>query len=131
MFITYQYTRPLRYTYKVSKLQHIVFVAALLFISLVPLSASALGLSFGGRIVAIYPTCLNGGIWVAISPAGPHQPFYIWTPATLTYSAGPPKSIGQQILGVADIPYVCVVSWYPYVQLVGERIQFMGSSPTL
>lgn len=104
------------------------FVATITLIGslLTPLSASALGFSFGGRITAITP-CANGAIWITIVPAGPFQPFYIWTPGTITYSAGPPSHPGQEVLGVADIPYVCYIP--PFIFLYGQRMQIVGTSP--
>ena len=92
--------------------------------------SSAAHPSFGGRIVAIYPYCLNAAVWITIVPAGGDpNPFYIWTPATITFSAGPPKSIGQQVLGLAiTAPYQCVVSYYPYVALTGQPMFTLGTS---
>ncbi|MCC7500871.1 hypothetical protein IT396_03705 [Candidatus Nomurabacteria bacterium] len=102
-------------------------LGVMLFVLLIPSPAAALGVSFGGRIVAVTP-CIGGlgpSIWVKIIPAGIFPVAYVWTPLTLTYLAGPPRNIGQQVLGVADTPYVCKVGTVP---LVGLRMQIVGTS---
>ncbi|MDO8518206.1 MAG: hypothetical protein Q7S26_02870 [bacterium] len=72
---------------------------------LMPLSASALGLSFGGvRIVSIN-YCKNGGINIIIVPAGLFPISYIYTPGTIGL---PPTHIGQAILGLyLPVLYAC------------------------
>lgn len=94
---------------------------------LAPLSASALGVSFGGRIVTVIPciSVLGPSLHVTIVPAGLFPTSYIWTPATLTFLAGPPRNPGQQVLGVADIPYTCAVGKIPFF---GLRMQMIGTS---
>lgn len=97
---------------------------------LVPLSASAAGFSFGGKVITVLP-CSGGMLHVTIIPAGAFPVTYIWTPFTITKSVGPPLP-GGQILGVADIPFVCFVGAgflsLP-VPLFGFRMQFIGTSP--
>jgi len=91
-------------------------------------------LSFGGRITSIYPACQNGGIWVLVVQPPPKQPSVIaviWTPATKTYLAGPPRNIGQQLLGRFDVPYQCVISYTPYSALPGMRMTMVGTSPAI
>ncbi len=99
-----------------------------------PLSASAF-VSFGGRIVSVIP-CSGGMHHVTISSArvgafGAPE-FYIWTPFTITKLQGPPISIGQQILGLADIPFVCFLGGGGFfsspVPLYGLRMQIVGTS---
>ena len=88
--------------------------------------------SFGGRIAYLYTQCLNGAIYAYVIQPPPKQPSaiaVIWTPATITYRWGPPKSIGQSILGLFDSPYQCVVSYYPYYALSGLRMRMIGTSP--
>ena len=101
------------------------FVAgSLLALTLVvPLSASAAFFSFGGRVLAVTPC--SSGLYVTIFPAGIFPIAYIWTPATITFSAGPPRTPGQQILGLYDIPYVCFVGKVP---LFGLRMFMVGTS---
>ena len=97
---------------------------------LFPVSANALGFSFGGRIIKVVP-CVSGlgpSLHVPIKPAGVFAPMYIWTPATLTGLFGPPRTIGQQVLGIADIPYVCVIPVKPPIILPGLRMQIVGTS---
>jgi hypothetical protein len=130
-----------------------------------PASASAAvsGLSFGGKIAAFVPCLSYSGPaqFVTIVPApATKQTFYIWTPMTLRgvpapgllplYPPSPnpdppPYVIGQQILGIADIPYFCCpppsiptapfscqIPFYPYwipvPPLLGERMQWANQS---
>ncbi len=95
---------------------------------LAPLSASALGASFGGRVVTMVPCIspLGPSIWFTIVPASLYPVFsFIWTPATATFLAGPPTHPGQQVLGVADVPFGCKVGIVPFV---GQRVQVIGTS---
>lgn len=93
-----------------------------------PAVAHAGLLSFGGRVVAVVP-CKPGFLWVSIISARSATPgvpeFYIWTPFTLTFMAGPPRNPGQQILGTADVPATCFVGTIP---LYGLRMQMVGTS---
>ncbi|KKW36245.1 hypothetical protein A2852_00905 [Candidatus Adlerbacteria bacterium RIFCSPHIGHO2_01_FULL_54_23] len=85
-----------------------------------PLHASALGFSFGGRVISIPVPCfgLPGFFGVAIIPAGRFSPFYVWGPGTIGL---PPLHPGQQILGIYDLPLLC--NGVP-----GFRIQYDGVS---
>ncbi len=74
---------------------------------LTPISALAIGFSFGGRLVSTPIACLNlpGFYGIVIRPAGR-------LPVTYVYSTGftiglPPTHPGQQILGLYDIPMIC------------------------
>jgi hypothetical protein len=83
--------------------------------------------SFGGRIALIVP-CVSGlgpSIWVKIIPAGSFPTSYIWTPLTITRLAGPPTHPGQEILGLADIPYFC---WIGDDFYYGRRMTMIGTS---
>jgi hypothetical protein len=86
-----------------------------------PLSAAAVGFSFGGRLVSPPVLCANipGSYLVTILPAGVKGIFYIYTPG-LTLGL-PPVHPGQEILGIADVPLVCN-------GLLGLRIQYDGVS---
>lgn len=84
--------------------------------------------SFGGRIIGI-KFGLAGCINFTILPAGAFPIDYVWLPGTITYLAGPPTHIGQQVLGLANpVPIPCVgfgahpPIWY------GLRVHLMGSS---
>ncbi len=97
---------------------------------LIPFSASAFGFSFGGRILTVVP-CVSGlgpSLWVSIKPAGFFSPTYIWTPATITKLVGPPRNPGQQVLGVADVPFVCFIPAHIPIPLYGLRMQIVGTS---
>lgn len=89
-----------------------VFILAAAFA--VPVAAQAIGMSFGGRVIAIKPC--TGGIQIAIAPAGRFQPLYVWSAATIGL---PPFRIGQYILGIADLPLVLGTC-------AGQRIQRDG-----
>lgn len=94
-------------------------------------ASSVAALSFGGRIVYAYVGCLNAAVFITIVPAGGDpNPFYVWIPTTITYSAGPPRTPGQQVLGLAwNMVYPCVVSYSPYVALTGQPMMLVGTSP--
>lgn len=98
---------------------------------LAPLSAYALGTSFGGRVVTVVP-CLSAfgpSLWFTIVPASLYPVVaFIWTPATVTYLAGPPRNPGQQVLGVSDTPFSCFVGKIPFF---GQRVQLIGTSGAL
>jgi hypothetical protein len=82
-----------------------------------PLSAAAaIGTSFGGRILWVHPC--SGGIQIAIAPAGPFQPLYVYSVGTIGL---PPIHPGQYILGIADAPVFTGTC-------VGQRIQRDGVS---
>lgn len=97
-------------------------------ILLAPLSASALGISFGGRIVTMTACLLGGFIHIDIVPAAGGSPniSYIWTPGTIGL---PPVHPGQAILGVGDVPIVCAVALGAHpIFWAGQRIQLDGVS---
>ena len=108
-------------------------VLGLCGVFLAPLSASAVGISFGGRVAAVVP-CSGGMLHVTILGAHffPVPEFYIWTPATITKSYGPPLVIGQQVLGVADFPLICFLGdggfFSSPIHLYGLRMQSVGTS---
>ncbi|OGC83625.1 hypothetical protein A3D68_00380 [Candidatus Adlerbacteria bacterium RIFCSPHIGHO2_02_FULL_52_17] len=110
----------------------IFMLAALIGVMGVPFVASAFGTSFGGRIISVIP-CSGGMRHITIIPAGVFPISYIWTPFTITYSVGAPRRPGQQVLGVADIPFVCFVGGGGFfsspVPLHGLRMQIVGTSP--
>lgn len=96
--------------------------------------SSLLFRSFGGRVATVIP-CVSGlgpSLHVTVIPFGGFPGVaYIWTPATITYSFGPPTHPGQQVLGVSDIPFVCFTPTTPPVPLYGFRMQSVGTSPFL
>jgi hypothetical protein len=115
------------------KTKLLISAAALLVTFALPLSASAqflTGISFGGRVLTVIP-CTGGMLHVTIAPAGVFPAAYIWTPATITNLVGPPVP-GGQILGIADVPFVCFVGvgfFSSGIPLFGLRMQYIGTSP--
>lgn len=95
----------------------------LVILLLFPLSAFAY--PFGGRASLVIP-CYNNAIYAYIGPpnAGP----YIWRPDTQTYKNGPPTHAGQWLLGLAGIPYFCLVSIHPQNTFPGTLIIMLGTS---
>jgi len=96
-----------------------VSVLALLF----PLFAYAI--PFGGSIGILLP-CYNAAIFTSVG--APRGGQYIWSPATRTYRFGPPRAVGQWLLGLASAPYYCVYSIFPLLVVPGLHIDMMGSS---
>ena len=110
-------------------LLYVVGITLSLSALLTPLSASALGLSFGGKIVGIhfgvvlpsFDPCVS----ISIIPAGAVPTEEVWVGGTVGV---PPAHPGQQILGVADVPVDCVgVGLHPPIW-VGLRMQIDGVS---
>jgi hypothetical protein len=97
-----------------------------------PLSASAaLGKSFGGKVLTMLP-CSGGMIFYTILPAGKFPVSYIWTPGTITKSAGLPLP-GGQVIGTADLPWVCSLGGGLFsspIFFYGLRMQYIGTSPS-
>ena len=86
--------------------------------------------SFGGRIVTAIP-CVVGGtpaLQVTIRPAGVLPITYIWTSATITRLQGPPRTPGQQVLGIYDVPFVCYIPAKVPIPLFGLRMTMVGTS---
>lgn len=114
-----------------NKFARISVLGLLLFSLVVPATASAAVISFGGRVASTL-FCLNGGIYTTVISARTATPglteFYVWAPGTLTFMAGPPRNPGQQILGTADVPYPCVISVKPPIVLYGLRMFMVGTS---
>lgn len=120
---------PLPSVYNESMRKLLVCGAVVAAFLLTPSSAGAqfLGTSFGGRVIASIPCVspLGPSLHVTIAPSGIFSPVYIWTPATLTYTYGPPTRPGQQVLGLADVPFGCMVGTLP---LYGQRMTMVGTS---
>ena len=123
-------------------MQHVrLFGLALLLVGLfsLPLTASAIlglpstggfGTSFGGRVLFIVP-CSGPMYQVTIRPAGKFPISYIYTPTTITNLVGPPLP-GMQVLGIADIPFVCFIGggfFSSPIPVFGLRMFVIGTSP--
>src|SRR5262245_51762808 len=80
---------------------------------------------FGGAI-GVLLNCYNVAIFTVLGP--PRGGSYIWSPATRTYQFGPPRAMGQWLLGLASAPYYCTYSINPVLVAPGLHIDMMGSS---
>ncbi len=80
---------------------------------------------FGGQTM-IHHYCYNSAIYALLGP--PRGGPYIWTPATRTYQFGPPRRVGQWLLGLSGPPYYCIVTRSPIFVKEGISIMMMGSS---
>lgn len=89
------------------------------------LPSVTLAFPFGGQINLVRP-CYNAAIYANLGP--PRGGQFIWTPSTRTYQFGPPRRVGQWLLGLASAPYYCVVSISPVIVWAGTHIDMMGSS---
>ena len=87
--------------------------------------AVALAYPFGGQASIVVP-CYNTAIYAMVGP--PIGWPYIWTPATQTYRFGPPTHAGQWLLGLAGIPYYCILSIDPVIVWPGTDITMLGTS---
>lgn len=88
-----------------------------------PMVASAF--PFGGRIT-LYHVCYNETLFARLSPPVPGD--YVWTTATKTYLFGPPRAVGQWLLGLTGIPFDCLWSVNPIFPVPAIAIMMMGSS---
>jgi len=84
-----------------------------------------LAFPFGGQTSLVLP-CFNVAILTLIGP--PNAGFYLWTPSTQTFNNGPPTRGGQWLLGMAGIPYICLLWPVPIIVWPGISINMMGSS---
>ncbi len=100
-----------------------VLVGASLLFSFAPILTQAF--PFGGQASIVRP-CYNQVIYANLGPpiGGP----YIWSPSTKTYLFGPPRHAGQWLLGLAGVPYFCIVILLPLTVWPGTHIIMMGSS---
>src|SRR3989338_10982256 len=103
------------------------FAAAVVLCATFLLSAPnpALAFPFGGQTSLVLP-CFNVAILTLIGP--PNAGFYLWTPSTQTFNNGPPTRGGQWLLGMAGIPYICLLWPVPIIVWPGIFINMMGSS---
>lgn len=89
---------------------------------LLPLSASAVGVPFGGIVTATIPCHIGPVPALYINVLGFS---FIETAGTVPFLHYVPR-IGQYILGKADVPIVCSVGLIPLPP--GLRIQMFGTS---
>lgn len=80
---------------------------------------------FGGQAGRVIP-CYNQAILADLGP--PVGGKYLWSPATRTYQFGPPRHSGQWLLGLAQTPWYCIITYQPLTVESGTHIMMMGSS---
>jgi hypothetical protein len=87
----------------------LMIVVSAFFVGQDKTQAASVLRSFGGRVTSVIPCIspLGPALWISIVPAGVFPVSYIWTPATITKLDGPPTHVGQQVLGLADVPFAC------------------------
>lgn len=96
------------------------FVAVLLAVP-----AAVFAFPFGGQIT-VHHVCYNETIFARLSAPVPGD--YVWTRSTKTYQFGPPRNVGQWLLGLTSIPYDCLWSVNPIRVQPAIAIMMMGSS---
>ena len=99
--------------------------AVILVTALLIVPSLSYGFPFGGQ-TQVHHYCYNQAIYALLSP--PRGGPYIWTPSTKTYQFGPPRGVGQWLLGLTGPPYYCVVTRSPIFVKEGMSIMMMGSS---
>lgn len=80
---------------------------------------------FGGQANSVVP-CYNQAILARLGP--PIGGNYLWSPSTKTYQFGPPRHAGQWLLGLAQTPWYCIITYLPLTVEPGTHIMMMGSS---
>lgn len=98
---------------------------ATLFVAVLLMPSFTLAFPFGGRASFVAP-CYNAAIFARLGP--PRGGDFVWVPSTKTYSFGPPTRAGQWILGLASVPYFCLISVAPVMIIPAVAIDMMGSS---
>lgn len=81
---------------------------------------------FGGQIT-VYHVCHNATIFARLSPPVPGDYVYVQG-HTKAYQFGPPRAVGQWLLGLTSIPYDCLWSVSPVYVQPAIAILMMGSS---
>jgi hypothetical protein len=102
------------------------FVALLAAVLLVPLPAAAIFVPFGGKVANVVPCTAGFHVTISSARVPGLTEFYIWTPATFTFLHGVPRR-GVNILGTADIPFVCFTFASKPIPLYGQRMFVVGT----
>ena len=102
-----------------------VFLLSLLVVLCVGAPFFVRAFPFGGQ-TQVHHYCYNSAIYALLGP--PRGGPYIWTPSTKTYQFGPPRGVGQWLLGLTGPPYYCIVTRSPIYVKEGISIMMMGSS---
>lgn len=87
--------------------------------------ATTFAFPFGGQAGIVRP-CYNQAIYASLG--GPIGGPYLWSPSTRTYQFGPPQHAGQWLLGLAAVPWYCIIQYQPLTVWPGTHIIMMGSS---
>lgn len=80
---------------------------------------------FGGQAYIVRP-CYNNAVYVGLGP--PRGGPFVFAPGTRLYEFGPPSHAGQWMLGLAGIPYYCIVSIQPVIVWSGTYMTMVGTS---
>ena len=117
--------------HKFSRLFALVAVAGF-FILPVPVSAAVPLVPVGG-FVTTETHCLNGGSYIVVAQAFPPFPglgsgIFVWRPPpiTVTLLYGRPH-LGDAVIGFADVPVGCVLSFNPPIVIFGLRLTIIGT----
>lgn len=104
------------------KLRHLLASLVLVGAIFVPLSASAVGVPFGGLVTAVIPCNIGPvpALYINVLGFG-----FVQTIGTIPYAYYIPHP-GQYILGKADSPVICKVGTVPLPPAL--RIQMFGVS---
>ena len=112
------------------RFQIFIGILILLFFSVCvfsPIAAEAAGLPFGGQILLIFP-CITG-LKITVGP--PRGGVFMYIPgASFSYAYGPPRRVGQWLLGLYGPPAPCFIPGPKGPILIGffPLIIFHGSS---
>ena len=94
-------------------------------LALLLLPAMTMAYPFGGQASQVLP-CYNNAILAYVG--APRGGAFVWTPTTRTYRFGAPTHSGQWLLGLAGIPYYCIVTIVPVDVRAGDAMTMLGSS---
>lgn len=106
-------------------MQNLLRMVSVAFAAALAVPVFAYAFPFGGQASIVRP-CYNDAIYTNLGP--PRGGELIWTSGTITYPFGAPQHAGQWMLGLADVPYFCIVEILPLTIWPGTHIMMMGSS---
>lgn len=121
------YTFLMNKTVRKSELWALLFaVGIVLALSFLFAQKTSAATPFGGAIEALV-YCNDGSRWVHLG--GPRGGDFIWTAGTRTYEFGPPKRVGQWLLGLSGGAGSCTIGAEPFTTSIPGQVMYMvGSS---